>query len=328
MDPAPENTRSNPGNDPMKELESIVVGVDLVPDGSDVTDGSRRAAKQALWLAGQVGAKVTLFHSTARDEYWDPLGKHYVVVGEGPPVEGSEAMERLVEAFRGADVPCTLVQKYARPAIGLIAEAMRVNADLIVVGKRAKEERDGHRLGRISKKVLRKSPRPVWVVKPDHDRVAKSIVAATDLTPVSDKILAYAHWLAEAMDAELHVLHACPFEFLPSAQFQQPNFTERNYDHGNRIEATRGAIEEHLKRIGAHERAKIHVVSQPADLAIRSLVEEVKADLLVMGAVSRTGIAGLLVGNTAEMVLEKVDCSILAVKPEGFVTPVELKSAS
>jgi nucleotide-binding universal stress UspA family protein len=41
-----------------------------------------------------------------------------------------------------------------------------------------------------------------------------------------------------------------------------------------------------------------------------------------MGTVSRTGIRGLIIGNTAETILRSVRCSVLAVKPEGFVTPV------
>jgi nucleotide-binding universal stress UspA family protein len=41
-----------------------------------------------------------------------------------------------------------------------------------------------------------------------------------------------------------------------------------------------------------------------------------------MGTVARTGIPGLLIGNTAEGVLNQVDCSLLALKPEGFVSPV------
>ena len=43
-----------------------------------------------------------------------------------------------------------------------------------------------------------------------------------------------------------------------------------------------------------------------------------------MGTVSRTGIAGLIIGNTAETILRSVRCSVLAVKPEGFVSPVSI----
>ncbi len=49
-----------------------------------------------------------------------------------------------------------------------------------------------------------------------------------------------------------------------------------------------------------------------------------KADLLVMGTVCRTGVPGFFIGNTAEDVLQQVDCSVLAVKPKGFVTPVKV----
>jgi len=41
-----------------------------------------------------------------------------------------------------------------------------------------------------------------------------------------------------------------------------------------------------------------------------------------MGTVSRTGIPGLLIGNTAEVILNNLECSVLAVKPADFATPV------
>lgn len=43
-----------------------------------------------------------------------------------------------------------------------------------------------------------------------------------------------------------------------------------------------------------------------------------------MGTMNRTGVAGALVGNTAEKTLRQVACSALAVKPDGFVTSVRL----
>jgi nucleotide-binding universal stress UspA family protein len=41
-----------------------------------------------------------------------------------------------------------------------------------------------------------------------------------------------------------------------------------------------------------------------------------------MGTVARTGIAGLVMGNTAERVLRRLHGSVLAVKPPGVVSPV------
>jgi universal stress protein E len=57
---------------------------------------------------------------------------------------------------------------------------------------------------------------------------------------------------------------------------------------------------------------------------IREAVNHLDPDLLVMGTISRAGLAGVLIGSTAERLLDRVDCSILAVKPEDFVSPVTL----
>ena len=56
--------------------------------------------------------------------------------------------------------------------------------------------------------------------------------------------------------------------------------------------------------------------------AIPALVRELDADLVVMGTVARTGIPGLIIGNTAEAVLSQLRCSVLAIKPSAFVSPV------
>ena len=51
-------------------------------------------------------------------------------------------------------------------------------------------------------------------------------------------------------------------------------------------------------------------------------MREQQVELLVIGTVGRSGIPGLLIGNTAEQVLAEVTCSILAFKPAGFVSPI------
>jgi len=62
-----------------------------------------------------------------------------------------------------------------------------------------------------------------------------------------------------------------------------------------------------------------------AATVIVELAKKQSIDLLVMGTVCRTGLPGFFIGNTAEKVLSEVNCSVLTVKPEGFVTPVTLE---
>jgi len=52
-------------------------------------------------------------------------------------------------------------------------------------------------------------------------------------------------------------------------------------------------------------------------------VENKNIDILVMGTVARTGIPGFVIGNTAENIVQKLSCSLMALKPRGFVSPVK-----
>jgi universal stress protein E len=46
-----------------------------------------------------------------------------------------------------------------------------------------------------------------------------------------------------------------------------------------------------------------------------ALTEQLRADIVVMGAVSRRGLARVFIGNTAEDVLDRLACDLLIVKP-------------
>lgn len=68
---------------------------------------------------------------------------------------------------------------------------------------------------------------------------------------------------------------------------------------------------------------RTHLVNGKASQEIPQLVDLYDIDLIVMGTVGRIGIPGLIIGNTAESILEQTKCSVLAIKPEEFKSPVE-----
>jgi len=70
--------------------------------------------------------------------------------------------------------------------------------------------------------------------------------------------------------------------------------------------------------------AQVHFVIEPPDFAIMNCIEQHDIDLVVMGTVGRAGISGFITGNTAERLLPRIPCSLLAVKPSGFESPVSL----
>ncbi len=74
-----------------------------------------------------------------------------------------------------------------------------------------------------------------------------------------------------------------------------------------------------------NNKPKINILKGNPKMLIPKLAKDLDASLVIMGTVCRTGIPGLIVGNTAETVMNKVDCSILAIKPQKFVSNVTLK---
>ena len=68
---------------------------------------------------------------------------------------------------------------------------------------------------------------------------------------------------------------------------------------------------------------EIHLIKGDSNLALPAAIAKLKVEVLVMGTVSRSGLAALTIGNTAEAILHSVECSVLVAKPEGFVSPIE-----
>jgi universal stress protein E len=61
----------------------------------------------------------------------------------------------------------------------------------------------------------------------------------------------------------------------------------------------------------------------PEDV-IPKYAEQLDAELVVLGTVGRNGISAALIGNTAEHVIDKLNCDVLAIKPEGFICPIKV----
>jgi len=69
---------------------------------------------------------------------------------------------------------------------------------------------------------------------------------------------------------------------------------------------------------------QLHLEEGRAGVVIPAVARRERINLIVMGTLGRVGIPGLLIGNTAERTLDHVDCDVLAIKPRGFETPVQL----
>ena len=303
----------------MIQLKHLVVAVDLMPEGDAISPGSRRAVDQALWLAGRVGARLSFVHSTTRDRYLDPLLGEYVIVGHGPTEAGGQALEGLLAEAESAGVTAELLLREEKPWLAVARFAESSGADLVMAGKRSRDERDGRRLGSQSKRLLRKCPVPVWVTSEAHAGEVRTIVAATDFTPVGDRAVWSAGALARILGARLHAVHAVPMEFLPSARYATTEFAARYEEEQSlRMKAARRSLDQVVQGLHGEVEAEAHVLDRPAYDAVRDFAHERGADLVVLGTVSRGGLSGFLLGNTAERLLDGIEASLLAIKPEDW----------
>ncbi|MCA9159126.1 MAG: universal stress protein [Planctomycetales bacterium] len=182
----------------------------------------------------------------------------------------------------------------------------------------------------FSQSLLRLCPCPVWLLKPGLRGQLSCVVAAVDASmdgidnrDLNRRILEHASQFAKRESAALHVVSV----------WNNGMETPLRIKMGDRIvdvmtteyeSQLRGHLDDLLSDINlqVHEICR-HVHRGNAVEAIRKAVEQVNADLVVMSLPCRTGISGLLIGNTAELVLNDSECSVFAIKPDSFVSPVK-----
>jgi nucleotide-binding universal stress UspA family protein len=130
--------------------------------------------------------------------------------------------------------------------------------------------------------------------------------------------------LAARERAQLHVVHAWSFFGESLLRGRGRVFAHEIARITREEEGRREALlGEFLARF-AQFKPQPHFVRGDAGSAVPRAVERLRPDLLVLGTVCRSGVPGLLIGNTAERVLDAVNCSVLTVKPRDFVSPVKV----
>ncbi len=295
----------------MEQFKRVLLGVEVLPGGVGVSRGTRAAVRQARWLAETVDASVTVFHSRHERQ------------GEAAPADA--AVEAIVSDLAVSGVRTRLVYGADKPWLEIIRMVLRGETDLVVVGRRNRRISGGLTIGGVPRRLMRKCPAPVWVVEPGDDGEPSRVLAATDLSEVGDAVVRLAAAVARRSGSSLHVVHAwqVPFEL----QIEDGRVDEA--EHRERLRGlerdAREAIDRSLEGADLPEQVRVHVDCGQPSHTILETVERLEPDLVVMGTISRAGIAGLLVGNTAERLLDQLDCSLLTVKPDDFVSPVKLE---
>ena len=240
----------------------------------------------------------------------------------------AKRLQELCDQVKQQGIDATTILFDGPTSVSLIREAMRGGYDLVIKEAKGHGSRRSGFLGTTATRLLRKCPCPVLILRPGNELSRRRVVAAVDATSedethakLNERILEIAQPFCGG-GRQLNVVHAWSV---------YGESLLREHMHEDEFEAVRQKAKTHAERklddlvikfgmrIGDDH---VRVLHGDAAERIPKFVNENATDLLAMGTVGRSGVAGLLMGNTAERILEKVECSILAVKPEGFASPI------
>ncbi len=313
---------------------SILVSTDFSPP-------SEAAFQQAVWLARKTGASITLAHTLqTRHSSSSEAGPKMDLLLDLLVNEGESLEDFQMEAKREADAKLRrLAEKIAgtiqvqtsvyvgEPYAEVTHAVQREGYDLVLAGTRGLAQWEQFLVGSTAKRLIRKCPASVWIVKSEHFGQPKVVLAATDFSEVSRKAVSQGLMIAQHANAEFHLLHVVDSKDVPKDAISKIPKGSSLQQEINQEASKR--MDEFIASL-AVDRASIQVHQSWGApwQEIRRAAKLQAADLVVIGTVGRSGIQGLLLGNTAEKILDTCDCSILTVKPEGFVSPLKLDPGS
>lgn len=299
------------------------------------TEQPKTAVSRAIELALENEARLTLM------DVVKPLPKAIGMITDvATPVELQKLVAEdrrrilleMAAEYSDTGVPIDAVVAVGHPATEITRQVINQQYDLVV--KTADGFSAAGRLfGSVAKSLLRLCPCPIWLLKPQVHGEFDQVLAAIDVESddkthdaLNRKILELAYSIAQRDNAQLHVVAAWQL-WMEDAMRRHAGDDAVDLirkDHEAKIHLV---LDDILQAPFADASdIKVHLRNGPPASVIRSVADEVEADLMVMGTVCRTGVAGFLIGNTAETIIAGLTCSLLALKPDGFVSPIELSA--
>jgi nucleotide-binding universal stress UspA family protein len=292
------------------------------------------ALKQALSLArnNNVSLKALIICPELPPEMAD-YKDNYATSLKDKLQQSIQTVRNLMN-MNDTDVPIQIdTASVDTPAIHIIQHILRNGHDLVV--KEAEPKVGGKGFKALDMELLQKCPCPVWLCRPiaQHRGDIRVAVAIDPESKeqvghdLSVRLLALSRSLADACSGKLDIISCWDYEHENTlrsnawVRLSEREVKEIVLDTQSRH---KDLLEDIIRESNIGGKIQVHHLRGAAEQMIPTTIEDKQIDILVMGTVARTGISGFFIGNTAENVLQKLRCSLIALKPNGFVSPVKL----
>jgi universal stress protein E len=214
-----------------------------------------------------------------------------------------------------------------RPYESIIYEVIDKGYDLIVKGTQQHDSLKSVIFTPTDWHIMRKAPVPVLLVK-EHDwPCGGQILAAINVgvdddnhISLNEEITKQALHFAKLLSSNVHLVNSFPGT-PANIVIEIPEFDPTTYDESAKLHHEQCMLvhseKHHINKQHCHV-----AIGLPEDV-ITQYAEQLDAELVVLGTIGRQGFSAALLGNTAEHVIDKLNCDVLTIKPNGFVSPVK-----
>jgi nucleotide-binding universal stress UspA family protein len=290
-------------------MQNIVVGI-------DDSEGARTALEWAIDMAttapghGSNGETPTLTVVAA----WCPPAVDTQAIFDDAPFRdaATQLLETLSESYP-TELRIESVARRGHPVEVLLSEADARDADLIVVGSRGRSSLAQVMLGSVSRSVAARAGRPVAVIPSPAmaetpGEQPRPTVVGYDDSPGSRAAIA---WALENLDGPITALAAW---VLPSTAIYDP----LDIDVERYTKATEERLLTGLQELCGDEiDERITPVVQYLDPRTALVNPALRPSTIVVGARSRTGLRGLLLGSTVTYVATHSPVPVIVIPPDG-----------
>jgi len=319
----------------MSAIRRILVAV------KDMQATSHPAVLKAAQIARACNAQLQLFHALSTPMYADVYA-----LGDQSP-EGLERdlrhralikLERIADRLRQHSIRVTVMAEWDFPGYeAIIRRALAGKADLIVASRHSGRHTAPWLLRLTDWELVRLSPIPVLLVKNPRAYRHPNVLAAIDPSHTHAKplqldkqILRMAQTMSQKMHGKLHAVHAdarapigsidgaVPTEAIDSG-LMTPRLFKKMDEKMQRLamRSAKASLTRALRTTRIAAARRYLIASDPINAIVQAARKSGSA-IVAMGAVSRSGYRRLLIGNTAERILDELSCDILIVKPQNF----------
>lgn len=293
----------------------------------DPTAKQHPGVAKGAFLAEKFGARLDLFICDTQAARNARVAEHLRESPDAPLEQLGPWLDAIAEPLRqrGIDVMTEVLP--ADPLhTALLERVKHTCAELVIKDTHHHTVAQRTFLTNTDWELIRGCPVPLLLVKPTPWSGANRMGAALDPGHMDDKprlldrcILDEAARFARALGGELHAIHSyIPAAIAANAAAVPPMMIDIPDEV---LEQERQAKFDELTALTSDYRlaaANIHLATGSVTEVLCRIARECEIDIMAMGAISRRGLKRLLIGSTAESVLEQLPCDMLVVKSPNF----------